>query len=73
MASRKRRWIPGSGPPTWTCRTCGKRSYASWSHARWDCRQMRNRYAERRRELPYWSKPCRAIHVGSLAKRRKDP
>ncbi len=72
MPSRKHPPRPGSGGISWICGTCFKKAYSSYSHAAWDADQQYRRYRKRRRERPYWSKPCGAFHVGSRPKRRNS-
>lgn len=71
MTSRKRRPPPGRDGRKWLCDVCHKVAYSSWWHAHWDAREQRQKNDRRSRERVYWSKPCRAYHVGSKQRRKR--
>lgn len=70
MVKRTFRSPPSRSGRKWKCR-CGKVAYSTWAYAAWDAKEQRKK--GNRRERPYFAKDCRAFHVGSLPKRRKDP
>lgn len=53
----------------WRCKHCGKIAYSTWRHANWDAVEQQRK--GNRRERAYWSKPCRAYHVGSRQPRKR--
>lgn len=59
---------PRSGTK-WRCATCRKIAYSTWRFANWDAVQQQLK--GNRRERAYWSKRCRAYHVGSQQPRKK--
>lgn len=42
---------------------CGKKTYRSFVHAKWDAKQMRRKYDEP--EEAYYCRKCQGWHVGA--------
>lgn len=46
------------------CEVCGKRVFPTWTEARRNAIAFMRLSGKTRGVAPYWSKECRAIHVG---------